>query len=100
VNSADWQKKTVTTVPLYVTNIGLFGGSGVITSQPNGINCGAQCKTEVAPGTQVTLTATPTAGSKFLVWGGVCKGKATTCTVTVNKLRLAVAFFAKATHKK
>jgi Tol biopolymer transport system component len=100
VNSADWQKKLVTTVPLYVTNLGLLGGSGVITSQPSGINCGTQCKIEVSPSSRVTLTATPNTGSKFLLWAGACKGKATTCTVAVNKLRLAVAFFAKATHKK
>ncbi len=99
VSSADWQTKLVSTVPLYVANLGLLGGSGVVTSQPSGTNCGTQCKTEVAPGTRVTLTATPNAGSKFLVWAGACKGKATTCTVTVDKLRLAVAFFTKATKK-
>ena len=95
VNSADWQKKLVNTVALNVRNTSLKGGSGVITSQPAGINCGSTCKLEVAPGTKVTLTATPNPGSKFLTWGGACKGKGLTCTVTVNKVRLAIGFFSK-----
>ena len=95
VTHADWQKKTVNTVPFYTASIGLRGGSGVILSQPSGINCGTQCKMEVAPRATITLTATPSAGSKFVTWTGACTGKTATCTVTVNKLRLAVAFFVK-----
>jgi len=95
VTNADWQKKTVNTVPLYAATIGLRGGFGLITTQPSGINCGAQCKMEVAPGAKITLTATPGAGSKFVTWAGACRGKIATCTVTVNKVRLAVAFFIK-----
>lgn len=95
VTNSDWQKKTVNTVPLYAATIGLRGGFGLITTQPSGINCGAQCKMEVAPGAKITLTATPGAGSKFVTWAGACTGKRATCTVTVNKVRLAVAFFIK-----
>jgi Tol biopolymer transport system component len=95
VTHADWQKKTVNTVPFYTASIGLRGGSGVILSQPSGINCGTQCKMAVAPRATITLTATPSAGSKFVTWAGACTGKTATCTVTVNKLRLAVAFFVK-----
>ena len=95
VTSSDWQKKLVSTVPLYVANVGLWGASGTITSLPSGINCGSQCKMEVVPGGKVTLTATANAGSKFLTWAGACRGTATTCTVTVDKLRLVVAFFTK-----
>jgi Tol biopolymer transport system component len=95
LNSVDWQKKFVNTVALNVRNTSVKGGKGVISSQPSGISCGTQCKTDVAPGTKVTLTATPSTGSKFLTWGGACKGKATTCTVTIDKLRLAIGFFTK-----
>jgi len=95
VTSSDWQKKLVSTVPLYVANVGLWGASGTITSLPSGINCGSQCKMDVAPGGKVTLTATANAGSKFLTWAGACRGTTTTCTVTVDKLRLVVAFFTK-----
>src|SRR5207245_2037088 len=38
-------------------------GSGTVTSSPAGISCGATCSTSFTPGTVVTLTAAPAAGS-------------------------------------
>ncbi len=93
VASADWQKKLVTAKSLTVRTVSQRGGTGIVTSQPSGINCGTQCTMTVAAGTKVTLTATPQAGAKFVKWTGACTGKALTCQVTVNKARLAVAYF-------
>lgn len=58
-------------------------GSGVITSNPGGINCGADCVQNFAQGTLVTLTATPEPGSVFSGWSGACSGTGN-CVVTMN----------------
>jgi hypothetical protein len=64
-------------------------GDGVITSSPAGINCtitdlnktGA-CSAAFAPGTSVTLTATPAAQNTFSGWNANGCGAGTTCIVT------------------
>lgn len=66
---------------LHVTLAGT--GSGSVTSNPAGINCGTTCTAPFANGTVVTLTATPASGSTFPGWGGACSGSGT-CTVTMN----------------
>lgn len=59
-------------------------GSGSISSSPSGISCPGTCATNFAPGTKVTLTATPAAKSAFSGWGGSCSGMAQSCTLTLN----------------
>ncbi len=50
-------------------------GTGLVTSSPNGINCGSTCNLQFTGGATATLTATPTAGSIFSGWsGGGCTG--------------------------
>jgi len=83
-------------------------GSGVVSSTPAGIACGSDCTESYAPGTSVTLTATPDAGSTFAGWsGGGCTGTstcsvmlaaATSITATFNTSALAVAFAAPAAN--
>jgi hypothetical protein len=70
---------------LSVTTVG--NGTGTITSEPPGINCGATCSALFPYGSTVNLAATPDPGSTFLGFsGGVCNGgmptmtAATTCT--------------------
>lgn len=71
------------TYALSVTKSGT--GSATITSTPAGINCGTSCSANYPPGTSVTLTETPAAGTTFAGWNGACVGMAhTTCTVTMN----------------
>ena len=59
-------------------------GTGTVSSNPTGINCGATCSATFTGGSSVTLTAVPTSGSRFGGWSGACTGSATTCTVTLN----------------
>jgi hypothetical protein len=45
-------------------------GSGTVTSNPAGIDCGATCSTTFTPGQVFALTAIPAAGSIFAGWSG------------------------------
>ncbi|HBI15855.1 MAG TPA: hypothetical protein DDY20_10150 [Desulfobulbaceae bacterium] len=68
-------------------------GSGTVTSEPVGINCGADCTEGYAFNTVVTLTATPAADSFFHGWsGGGCTGTGP-CTVTMDLNKTVTATF-------
>ncbi|MBZ0159098.1 MAG: hypothetical protein K8G79_02970, partial [bacterium] len=74
---------------LTVTKTGT--GSGTVTSNPGGIDCGASCSANYPTGTPVTLTPTPASGSTFAGWSGDCAADGTvtmdtdrTCTATFN----------------
>ncbi|MDX6683500.1 MAG: hypothetical protein QOG94_3539 [Solirubrobacteraceae bacterium] len=69
-------------------------GSGTVTSQPAGIDCGATCSASLPAGASVTLTAAPASGSTFAGWGGACTTTATTCVVSVNANVAVTASFA------
>jgi hypothetical protein len=70
-------------------------GSGTVTSDPSGINCGSNCFASYENVTLVTLTATPAADSVFSGWsGGGCSGKGT-CMVTVSGEVTVAADFSK-----
>ncbi len=69
-------------------------GSGSVTSSPMGINCPSTCSANFAPGTQVTLTATPANGWGFSGWGGACSGVGN-CVVTMNAAQSVTATFAQ-----
>jgi hypothetical protein len=74
-------------------NVGKSGtGSGVITSNPAGINCGATCVYAFAFNTQVALTATPATGSIFTGWSGACAGVGA-CIVTMDSAKSVTANF-------
>jgi hypothetical protein len=94
------RRATTTDVTLTVTKNGT--GSGTVSSNPTGIHCGSTCSYNFPLGTQVTLTATPAAGSSFQFWysmgGGPnspppCIGGAATCTFTMNQAESIRATF-------
>jgi hypothetical protein len=78
-------------------------GSGTVTSQPAGIDCGATCASNFDQSTVVTLTATAAIGSTFAGWTGTaCSGlgdciltisaaDTVTATFTLNQYKLSVA---------
>jgi uncharacterized protein YkwD len=68
-------------------------GSGKVTSDLSGIDCGTDCSEVYAAGTSVTLTAQPASGSTFTGWsGGGCSGTGT-CTVNLTMARYVTAIF-------
>jgi hypothetical protein len=61
-------------------------GSGTVTSNPAGINCGTTCNNVFPAGTSVTLTATADTGSVFASWSGDadCVDGVITMSITIS----------------
>ena len=68
-------------------------GSGQVTSNPAGIDCGSDCVETLAAGSSITLNATPASGAMFTGWGGDCSGSTPSCTLTMNAGRAVTASF-------
>lgn len=68
-------------------------GTGRVTSEPSGIDCGSECLASFSDGTEVTLTASAAVGSTFEGWTGDCVGTELTCTVTLDAARSVTATF-------
>jgi hypothetical protein len=60
-------------------------GSGTVTTDP--------ATASFAPGTVVTLTATPSAGQPWIGWGGACAGTSPTCSLTMDADKSVTANF-------
>jgi hypothetical protein len=85
---------SLVSAPLTVTET----GSGMVTSSPAGIQCGATCSANFAANSPVTLTARPAAGWEFTGWAGACSGTGT-CVVTMTAAQNVAAAFTRAkTH--
>ena len=84
------QAGTSTAYTLSVVRIGT--GSGTVTSNPAGIDCGATCGASFAEETNVTLTAAYAAGSHFGGWSGPCSGTGT-CALTIQDHTTVTAVF-------
>ncbi len=68
-------------------------GSGTVTSDPSGIDCGGACVASFALGATVTLTAAPALDSDFVGWSGAgCAGLGT-CAVSMSANRSVSATF-------
>jgi len=67
-------------------------GSGVVTSEPEGIACGITCTALFEYGTQATLTAKADSGAFFVGWEGACAGT-DACTLIVTETQLVTATF-------
>ena len=80
---------TLRTYSLDVTR----SGRGTVTSDTNGIFCGAACSSNVNAGVTVVLTATADSGAQFTGWSGACSGTAATCSVSMTAARAVTATF-------
>jgi uncharacterized repeat protein (TIGR02543 family) len=79
------------TFPLAVTKNGT--GTGTVTSNPAGIDCGPTCTANFPSGTNVILTAAAAAGSTFAGWAGAgCTGTGA-CTVPMTAAQNVTATF-------
>ena len=80
-------------IPKYELTVALAGaGTGRVTSDPFGIDCGTTCTAKYDAVTSVSLTATAAAGSKFVGWSGDCSGTGT-CTLGMGQARAVTATF-------
>jgi len=68
-------------------------GSGIVTSDIPGINCGDDCNESYPSGTPITLTATAVSGSTFSSWIGCDSPSGTACYMTMNSDRTITATF-------
>lgn len=66
---------------------------GLVTSLPEGIDCGPRCSGSYPVGTRITLTATPGAGAVFGGWRGCPLPSGSTCTLTAGTTRRVSARF-------
>lgn len=78
---------TVVKLPCAGTN-----GSGTVTSDPPGIDCGVTCSGSFTGSIALTPLADP--GSVFAGWSGACSGTGN-CTVTMNSDKTVNAQFCK-----
>jgi hypothetical protein len=78
----------------YTLTVGKTGtGSGTVTSDPAGINCGSTCSYGFNTNASVTLTAAPSSGSTFTGWSGSgCSGTGT-CSITMDAAKSITANF-------
>jgi hypothetical protein len=84
----------IAVLPQYTLTVQKSGaGTGTVTSDPGGIDCGGDCDQEYDQGTPVTLSAQADSGSVFTGWSGAgCAGSGT-CQVTMDAARSVTATF-------
>jgi murein DD-endopeptidase MepM/ murein hydrolase activator NlpD len=75
-----------------LTTVKAGNGSGVITSSPSGIICGADCSEDYVQGSQISLAAAPDVNSIFAGWSGTCSGT-NSCIVTMSSAKSVTATF-------
>jgi hypothetical protein len=93
-NSVSVFLNTTPSVTLSLTFAG--NGGGTVATQSGVLNCSSSCSQAFAPGTTLTLTATPNAISEFNGWSGACPGMAATCALTLSADQSVTATFAAA----
>lgn len=80
-------------VPLSVS----LTGAGAVQSAQPGLTCSSACTTSWDQGSAVTLTAAPTANTRFVRWGGACAGVgAGVCDLTLQSAQSVTAVFGPA----
>ena len=84
---------TVTAANFNLTVQKTGAGTGLVTSNDTGINCGTTCVATYPSGTLVTLNAFPPEFMAFTSWGGSCTGSANSCQVTMDTAKTVTANF-------
>ncbi|MBP6003015.1 MAG: VCBS repeat-containing protein [Pyrinomonadaceae bacterium] len=78
----------------YLLSVAKTGtGSGTVTSEPTGIDCGSTCSASYPVSTPVTLSAAAGTGSTFTGWSGEGCSGTDTCQVTMNTAKSVSANF-------
>jgi uncharacterized repeat protein (TIGR03803 family) len=73
-------------------------GTGLVTSDPGGLNCGLTCSAWYVDSATVTVSALANTGSTFTGWSGEgCSGTGT-CVVTMDTARSVTATFTLNTY--
>lgn len=67
--------------------------TGVVKSQPIGIDCGTRCGYSFTKGSRISLSVTPQDGAKFNGWSGACSHRKLTCTFKLRKNQQVTAKF-------
>jgi uncharacterized repeat protein (TIGR02543 family) len=68
-------------------------GSGSVTADGNGINCGQDCSESYPSGRVVTLTARADSGYTFEGWGGALSGATNPINITMDAAKTVSAVF-------
>jgi hypothetical protein len=68
---------------------------GTVSASAGGLACAEACSGFFAPGTALTLTATPTGDGVFAGWSGACAGTDPVCHLVLNDPLAATARFAQ-----
>ena len=77
----------------YQLDVTLSGaGTGQVSSNPAGIDCGADCEEAFAENTSITLSASASAGSVFSGWSGDCSGNGD-CLLSMDAAKSVTASF-------
>ncbi|MBK8321692.1 MAG: DUF4214 domain-containing protein [Betaproteobacteria bacterium] len=92
--AAQFANAAPTTFRLDVAKAG--AGSGSVSSQPSGVDCGTTCQGDFPARSVVALAATPAVGSAFTGWSGACAG-AGVCEVAMDAIKSVTATFDLAT---
>jgi hypothetical protein len=83
-----------TTFPEFGMSVSKTGsGSGTVTSNPAGIDCGIKCSSNFVRGVTVALTVTTVFGFRFDGWSGAGCSGAGTCSVAMTSDQVVIASF-------
>jgi parallel beta-helix repeat protein len=92
--TATFNRKAPPPTPNYTLTIQKEGsGTGIVSTQPTGIDCGDDCTGSYQSGSIIQLTASPEAGNLFTGWSGACEGTNSSTTVTLDATKECVANF-------
>jgi hypothetical protein len=83
------------TIPVHPIDLAIEGSGGTVFFTPEGsqASCRSNCTNSYSEGTRLSLRAQADAGATFISWTGDCKGKRSTCSVSMKQARSVTAIF-------